>query len=159
VKPTVVTPVSGRPVTEDALVEWVNKEAVPLLSQTRTAVNSRSTERAEITTDGSGTSTVIWTSPAMPSDAAWLVSATVAGLSVSPGVQRAGFSLNITAQSTAAGAVTSVGTTAISTHVTTFGIDAVFSVMGRFVLLEVNDGATGAMQFTAVLDTTEARFT
>lgn len=156
-KPTVTKAVSGRPVKAESLEDWANKEVVPVLQQLRAASNFSGVERAEVTTAGAGVATVIWTSPEMPTDASWLVTATVTGLSVS-GVERAGIVVNVTTQSTAGGAVTQVGTTNVSTHVTTVGIAASFAVVGRTVTLSVNDGGTGAMTFVALVDTTEARF-
>lgn len=157
-RPTVSAAVSDRPISEAGLVDWANREAQPVLSQLRTFANARSVERATATTDGAGAYIRIWESPDPPTDATWTITATVAGMSsTAGGAPRAGYVLAAVVASVA-GTVTLTGTTVLASHETAAGIDARFGVSGRTAYVEARDAATGAMDFVAVVDTTEVRF-
>lgn len=157
-KPTVSTAVSDRPVAEEGLVEWANREIQPVLNQLRTGANARGIERVSGTTDGAGTYLRVWASVEPPTDAAWHVTATVAAMSsAAGGTERAAYLLGGLVSSIA-GAVTLTGSTAVYSFETTGTIDARLGVTGRTAYIEVRDTGGGAMDFVVVVDVTEARF-
>jgi len=139
-------------------VDWANREVQPVLAQLRTVANAKGTERVTGSTLGAGAYVRIWESIELPTDAAWSLAATVAGMSsTAGGAERAAYLIGGLAASVA-GAVTLTGSTVIHSQETAAGIDARFGIDGRTVYLEVRDAAAGAMDFVAIVDTTEVRF-
>jgi hypothetical protein len=159
VKPTVATAVSARPVDDKGVVDWANREVVPVLSQVRDAVNVVGTQRVTGRTAGAGAYLKIWQSSDLPTDAAWNVSAYVTAMAAAPGgPERAAYFLGGLVSSVA-GAVALVGTTTVYAQETTAAIDARFGVLARGAYLEVRDAGAGMMDFVAVVDVAEVRTT
>jgi hypothetical protein len=156
-KPTVTIAVSDKPIAKDDLVDWANREALPFFKQARAGLNAAGIERASGRTAGAGAYVTIWTSPEMPTDATWNILASVAAMTVpGAGTERAGYLLAGAFESVA-GTVTLFGSTSLYSHETTAAIDARFAVSGRTAIIEVRDDAIGAMDFVAVIYTTEVR--
>lgn len=124
----------------------------------RQFANYYSWERQAATSDGAGTFTAIWTSPAMPTNAVWGVEATVVGVNTSGATQGCFHRLAAAAQS-AAGVVAIIGaSTAEVTIESAAAIDTRFTVdaTARTISLEARDDAVSPMRFTAVVQLTEA---
>lgn len=159
-KNTVEQAVRDAPVSKDDLVRWVNEEVKPLVRQMREALNACAIERSSATSDGAGTYVRVWTSPAMPTDAAWHIEALVAGMDAVAGIgQRAGYALAGSFASVA-GVVSQIGaTTVLASHESAAGMDTRLGVDAteRVVYLEACDNALGAMNWSAVTQTHEVR--
>lgn len=158
-RPTVQPTLPGSPVPSDleAIAAFINREALAVLRALREAVNYESTERKTATTAGAGAYVTVWTSPEMPTDSTWTCRASVAGTDATAGgSQHASYLLGATFQSVA-GTVAQVGATSVLySHESAAGIDARFTVSGQTVLLEARDAGAAAMNFVAVVHTTES---
>lgn len=154
-------PVSDRavPAEKEDIGYWVNKEAIPLSKQVRTAINTLGREKISAVTSGTGAYVRIWESDAtfLPSNACWTILARVSGISISGAAQRAGYGLAATFQSTS-GAVAQVGTDSflwanesVAAIDVRFGVDA----PNRVVFIEARDDAVSPMRFTATVETLE----
>lgn len=156
-KPSVSQAVSGRPISKEALTDWANREAQPLLQQLRKFANARGVEKQDGLTDGAGTFLQIWASDTLPADATWMLTATIAATSdAAAGARKAAYLLTAIASSVD-GTVSLLAQSTLWDHETDAAFDARFAVSGRTVFLEVSDGAVAAMRFASVVDVTEAR--
>jgi hypothetical protein len=157
VKPTVTQAVSDRPVDQEDLVDWVNREATPVLAQLRKAANAVGSYQATGRTTGGGGYLTIWTSPELPADATWCVGGSVAAMAAAPGGGERAAYLVYCMVTSIAGVVTITGASSLYSAETNAAIDARFGVTGRTAYLEVRDAATAVMDFVAVIEITEAR--
>jgi hypothetical protein len=155
-KATVTKAVSDRPVDKDGLVDWANRELIPMLAQMRTGINASITERQEGMTDGVGTFLQVWVSEEMPTDAAWAISASVAAVSADGGGKRAGYLLKALGSSVG-GTVALDGLTVLWDFETDAACDATLVVDGRRIVLQVRDDGVSAMRFASRVDITEIR--
>lgn len=158
-KATAPSALSERPVDEKSLLEWVNRELIPLARQLRQAVNFETGERKTATTGGAGAYARVWTSEALPTDGTWLCIADVSAVTTSGTFQAAGYVLAATFRSSS-GTVAQVGATStLHSAESVAAIDARFGVdaANRQVYLEARDDAATAMTVTAVVRTLEAR--
>lgn len=141
-KPTVPLAVSQRPVDDKSIVDWVNREAVPLAKQMRDALNSESVSSHKLTTAATGAFETIWESGDLPTDSAWLVEARIIGRSTS---QTAAYILRATFDNRA-GVVTQRGSTASEYgEETAAACDARMLLSGSEIHLDVRDD--GASRF------------
>lgn len=150
---TVTAPVSDRGVSEDSVIPWVNREAIPVLRQLRQAANYASCERQEADSAGDGNYVTVWTSPAMPTDATWQVTAHVVGVSISGAAQRASYMLVRAVESTAGTVAAIAATTTIASAESAGACDARLQVdaSGRTVYVDARDDATSPMRWVAVV--------
>lgn len=137
---TVTTPVSERQLAKpEELVPWANKEILPLLRESRGALNQVSAGAFTLSTAGTGAFTTVWTSDAMPTNSTWHVRATVNGMSTAGAPQQAAY-VREAYFANVAGVVAQVGATAsISTFETAAACDVQFVVSGQTALLQVRD--------------------
>jgi hypothetical protein len=157
VKPTVAKAISDRPVDEKGLVAWANAEVQPVLEQLRIGANARGIERQEGVTDGLGTFFQVWVSDPLPTDAAWILTASVAATTdAASGAQKACYLLVGFVVSTA-GVVALNGQSVLFSSETDVACDVRFGVSDRSVYLEVRDEGTAPMRFASVVDVTESR--
>jgi hypothetical protein len=151
---TVKNGVSRRVVGKNDPLPWINKEALPVMSQMRTALNYRTTQKFYIDTLGDNTWTPVWESGCqLPYDGIWLAEAYVVGQGVT---QRCSFVVHGTASSTT-GVATLAGYTIVSNYELDSACDVRFSVdaSARTMLLEVLDNGVEEMRFTAVISVLE----
>lgn len=128
---------------------WADEEAIPVIDQARAALNQTSRERLTLRTS-TASPAVLWISPEMPRDAAWVVDARVVG--VGP-LDHAIYTCRAVVRSIA-GAVSSISLATTIVSESSVGFDAVFSVVGRTVQLTVT-GVVPPMSWTAVVETVE----
>lgn len=111
-KPTVVQGVSPRAVPADGVVEWANREALPILRELRAAANFEAiVEFSNVET--SGAPGVIWTSEEMPTTGIWLVEVRVVASTQAISTVCAGLVAR-RAFVSVAGALTALGSTDIT---------------------------------------------
>lgn len=158
-KPTVSIAVSGRQIQEEQLTDWANGEVRPFMDQTRTFANVRGVERTGCATRGDGALVRLWTSPPMPTGAAWKISFSVVGRAPTA-------SHYWTAWELAALAASDGGVVALPLASQIWGMAATlginwfisFDSTARTIFLEVGDANDGTpMEFVAVVETTEVR--
>lgn len=154
-RPTAETPVSDLPVKKEDIEQWANREVALLLRQLRTGANAKGIERAgPVASDGAGTYVTVWTSPEMPTDATWTITADVLGTG---GAERAAY-LVVTTMQSVAGTISPVGSTSYPhTAETSAACNARFAYDAtlRTVIVEACDEGTTAMSWTAVVMTAE----
>jgi hypothetical protein len=151
---TAETAVSDLAVSEAKLESWANKETRPLLRQLRTAANAKGIERATATSDGAGTYITAWTSPELPSDCGWTVTADVTGVG---GTVRANYRITQDVSSTA-GTVAALAPNLLELYVESdAACDARITVdaVNRVVTVDVRDEATTPMSWTVIVSTGE----
>lgn len=158
-KLTAPVAISDRPVSKDRLEDWANDEVIPLLKQIRQALNAQLRERpTSVVTAGGGAYTRLWTSDAMPTNAAWWVAADISAVSTSGAFQAAGYLLTGLFRSSA-GVVAAVGVPGpVVQSESAVLIDARFGVDAgnRKVYLEGRDDAASPMRFVTLVRLLEA---
>ncbi len=78
-KNTIETPVSPRAPDEDNLLDWVKREALPFMQESRSRQNTRYEREFVYTTTLTAGYETAWTSPPMPTDSSWEVDVLVLG--------------------------------------------------------------------------------
>lgn len=139
-KNTVTRALSDRPVKdEQAAVDFLNKELVPVVKEMRDVLNVRSSTDVDMVTNGTGAYTTIWTSDVMPSGAAWHIHATALGRGSTDSAvyAREAFFVNNGSGPSQVGA-----TLAVSTFETAAGADIRFVISSNQVQLQVQDDGT-----------------
>jgi hypothetical protein len=149
---TIPNGVAARPLTQDGILFWANKEVNPMLTSLRTAANYETRIYAKAITTQTGTAQWIWKSESMPYNGTWLVKADVAGTGAT---SRAVFELSAAFESTG-GTSSFLGETTFVRHSSSTSTLAAFTITGSQVQLEVTDDGS-PMTFTAVVDILEAK--
>lgn len=143
---------SSRPIEQNGLLFFINREATVLLRQLRTFANALGTEVNSADSLGAGAYVRVWTSDALPTDAAWTITANVVGVSTSGAAQRASYGLAGLFESTA-GTISQIGaTTSLWTIESAAACNARFGVdaTNRVIYVEARDDAVSPMRWTAV---------
>lgn len=156
-KPTILNGVNTRAVTEDGLVEWVNREAVPLLQSLRGASNYWSKFNFSVDTLGDGVATEIWESDELPTSGIWVVKACIAAFPTEPSTDDAVYyDLEQVFQTRDGGAVNTVGAGSIGgfEYSEAFGVTLSASA-SRTISLSVSDNAVVACRWRAVVSVLE----
>lgn len=155
---TVSAGISTRPVKDEDVPSWVNREAVPVLTAARDALNSLASVTRSVQTAGGGVYVNLWVSEEFPTEGLWTVSAKAGGISTSGAAQSAAYHIQGCFRS-AAGVLAQVGSTStVSSFESAAAIDAKFVVDGtaRTVSVQVRDNATSPMRFTGRIEVLEA---
>ena len=160
-KNTIEPALSDSPLDErpERVGKALNKDIVPVVKALRAFANYTGVEKKTASTAGAGVFVRLWTSAEMPSDACWMVLASVAGTgSTAGGTQHAGYLIAATFQAQAATVTQTGSTTVLVSHESDAAIDCRYGVdsANRQVYVEVRDAGTAAMSFTAVVEVTES---
>ncbi len=151
-KATVEQAVSDRPVKEDDLTFWANKEVIPLLKKLRDAVNQIVAGAFTLTTAASGAFTNIWTSDPVPTDTTWGVRVRVVGHSTAGAAQTADYGRVATFRNTA-GTVAQVGATqSLWSIETAAAMDVRVQVSGQTIQVDVRDDGVSTVAWKAYVE-------
>lgn len=120
--------------------------------QMRDALNRVYQTSARITTEASGAATTIWTSPEVPQNSRWDVTAHIQG-ETDDGVEHARYILDASFFRPASGGSSQLGTTtSVVSRETTGAMDGSIGLSGETVVVNVNDGSAGTMKWVAWIE-------
>lgn len=137
----------------DVLETFVNRELRPVVSKARAVLNYQSIDYATGDSDGAGTALILWTSPEMTLNSTWHIEADITGIGIGNN-ERASYKA-VRSYRSIAGVLTASPMGIVFQSETTPAIDAGVSFSGTTATCFANDGAAGAMRWTAVIKTTE----
>jgi hypothetical protein len=149
---TIPNGVAARPLTQDGVLFWANKEVNPMLTSLRTAANYETRVKVSGLTTQTGTAQWVWRSEQMPYNGAWLVKADVVAMGAT---SRAVFELSAAFESTG-GTASFAGETTFVRHSSSTSTLAQFTISSNVVSLDVTDDGS-PMTFNAVVDVLEVK--
>lgn len=142
--------VSDREVKDEkAVVDWANKEAIPVLREMRDVHALEAVIGASVDSAGDAVLTNIWTSDPIATDSVLQVVAEVLAMSTSGATQTASYVRRATFRDVA-GVPSQLGTTSsVYTEESVAGYDVAFSLSGSSILLDVQDDGVSPSYWTA----------
>lgn len=157
-KTTVPVPASSLELkSEKELLDWANREAIPLLRQLRARANDVYHAVFELSTAASGAFATIWTSDAMPTDSAWFVEVRVIGRASAGTDQRTAYVARGTFYNDS-GTVAQQGSTSSDyAEESAAGCDLRFAVSGQTVTFDVKDDGVSTYSWLAFVSVYASR--
>lgn len=153
-KNTVETTVSSRAPDEDTLLEWVKREAIPFMAESRDRQNTRYEREFTHTSTLTAAFETAYTSPALPTDSSWEVDALVLGRATDGSTARYHIQGSFKRSS---GDASKVGATLVLAQIEDVaGWDCDFGLSGQTVLVQVKGDVTRTVAWTVMVQIRES---